>query len=382
MQDTNIPSKFPVPFGNGAGGSYIRTVPNTPSGVPGAASLQQGFPPENFNPVAAGGVPPFGQDFNGLLNQISAWNQWQQAGGAVPYDGSFQTAIGGYPNGAIVESAVQVGAFWMSTVDNNVSNPDTGGANWLPINYGNQPIQLALDTGAVNTLQVANTIPILSAAQKPGFMQAVIIGTSNTAAATLQVDSGTALPIVSASGISVGKGQLPLGGLGLFIRDFSNQFRIVAQIPIPGASTTLAPKLVGFVSSTTGQTVPSGAGTTLSWGTVIQNNMYGTSTWNGTTLTVGSGEGGLWGFFFLSGYAPSSNMGASYMSGFILKNGTAILANDSVPGAVAGDAHNCMVSGFIKLAAGDTVTFQGFQQSGSTQTTASGQAQGFLISAY
>jgi hypothetical protein len=137
MQDSQIPAKFPIPFANSAGSPYIRTVPQASqiSIQNGAASLTDGFPPNTFLPPAAGGVGPFGQDFNGILKLITQWNQWQQAGAPIGFDQTFSTAIGGYPKGAVIAAAVGGGALWFSTVDNNLSNPDTGGANWLGITY-------------------------------------------------------------------------------------------------------------------------------------------------------------------------------------------------------------------------------------------------------
>jgi hypothetical protein len=131
MKIANIPSKFAIPFASSAGAGYIRTIPQTPTGTAGQASLQQGFPPENFSPVSAGGVPPFGQDFNGLLNQVTSWNQWQATGAFPPYDSAFQTAIGGYPQNSCVASVVTTGLIWLSIVDDNLTNPDTGGAGWI-----------------------------------------------------------------------------------------------------------------------------------------------------------------------------------------------------------------------------------------------------------
>lgn len=132
MQLTNIPAKFPVPFASSAVSPFIRTIPTAPTGTPGQASLQTGFPSPNFSPVAAGGVPPFGEDFNGILNQATAWDQWQATGVAFPpYDPTFQTNIAGYPQTAIVSSLVQLGLFYMSIVDNNLTNPDAGGAGWI-----------------------------------------------------------------------------------------------------------------------------------------------------------------------------------------------------------------------------------------------------------
>jgi hypothetical protein len=69
------------------------------------------------------------QDTNGALYQMSAVDVWMCAGGGFPYNSAFQTAIGGYPKGARVLMASGNG-YWVSTVDNNTSDPDTGGAGW------------------------------------------------------------------------------------------------------------------------------------------------------------------------------------------------------------------------------------------------------------
>lgn len=130
MQDSDIPAKFPIPWGNNA--ELIRSIPTASQiGVEaGAASLHDGFVPVNGIPVAAGGVPPFEQDMNGILKQVTSWNRWHAAGGPITYDSTFQTAITGYPKSAIVQSALVPGLMWRSTVEGNVTNPDTGGAGW------------------------------------------------------------------------------------------------------------------------------------------------------------------------------------------------------------------------------------------------------------
>ncbi len=131
MEIADIPVKFPIPWANSAGGSFIRAIPVLPPVNPAEASLTTGFPPLNFDPVGAGGVPPSGQDFNGILKQMTQWLQWSQAGGGVPYfDPAFATEIGGYPRGAFLQATAGAGNFWISTVDNNSANPDTGGAGW------------------------------------------------------------------------------------------------------------------------------------------------------------------------------------------------------------------------------------------------------------
>lgn len=140
MLIASVPTRIGVVWGASAGGSYIHTVPVASQiGITnGAASFTDGFVPLNFVAVASGGVPPFGQDFNGVLKQITQWNQWQAAGAPVTYNSAFSTAVGGYPSGAILISS-SLNKFWMSTADNNTTDPDGGSpANWVQI-YGQIP---------------------------------------------------------------------------------------------------------------------------------------------------------------------------------------------------------------------------------------------------
>lgn len=133
IDSASIPPKFPVPWGNSAGSAYIRSIPEASQiGIQNcAASLTDGFPPLTFTPSVAGGCPPFGQDLNGILKQITQWSQWVQAGGAVFYDSAFAASIGGYPKGAILASTIVPGYRWLSTAENNSTDPDAGGAGWV-----------------------------------------------------------------------------------------------------------------------------------------------------------------------------------------------------------------------------------------------------------
>ncbi len=135
MQQSDLPTRFPIPFGNSAGASYIRPIPKdpvTPTGSDAPASLTEGFPPECFLPESSGGIPPNGRDFNGLFNQITAALRWMAAGGPAIFNSDFSTAIGGYPKGARLASVSSPGVEWISTADNNTTNPDGGSAaNWV-----------------------------------------------------------------------------------------------------------------------------------------------------------------------------------------------------------------------------------------------------------
>lgn len=217
MLASQIPAnKFPLAFGQNAGGAYIRSIPVTSQiGIQnGAASLNDGFPPLTFIPTGAGGVPPYGQDMNGILNEISLWSQWLQAGGVfIPYDPAFSSAIGGYPKGAILASA-SAGSIWVSTADNNTTDPDTGGSGWTGIIL---PNLYAADAGTANALSV--TLP----ATGPGIggftgwpIKVKKGAAANTGAATLTVNltSGTATAaIVHPDGSALAAGELPANGM-------------------------------------------------------------------------------------------------------------------------------------------------------------------------
>lgn len=141
MLAANVPARFQVYWAFSAGPSYVRDIPiNSQIGVQdGAASLETGFPPLTFQQLAAGGSPPFGQDFNGILRQLTVNQQWQQAGGAWSYDSTFSTSIGGYPRGARLNSSIVVGRQWYSLTDGNTTDPDDPltSTGWAPV--GNAP---------------------------------------------------------------------------------------------------------------------------------------------------------------------------------------------------------------------------------------------------
>lgn len=157
MLSSNIPVKFGVPFASGAGASFITTPLPEGSQPSGRASLVDGFPPLTFDPIAAGGSPPWGRDMNGLMFQVTKWQQWTAAGGPIPFDATFAAKIGGYPKGAMLQKASTTDRYWISTAENNSSNPDTGGANWIPfpdVIVQKQAGNYNIDVGIVNAYQV------------------------------------------------------------------------------------------------------------------------------------------------------------------------------------------------------------------------------------
>jgi hypothetical protein len=147
MLASQIPARIPLPFANSGTKNTIPTASQI--GITaGAASLTDGFPPLTFTPLASGGVPPAGADFNGILNAITAVQQWQSAGGSFTFNSAFSTSIGGYPKGATLIST-SGDTNWLSTVDNNTTDPDsTGSAGWVSLD--------AYGIGAVTGLTNAN----------------------------------------------------------------------------------------------------------------------------------------------------------------------------------------------------------------------------------
>jgi plastocyanin len=133
MQASQTPTLVPLAF---AANGTKNAIPEASqiSVTPGAASLNDGFPPLTFTPIAAGGVPPAGADFNGVLNLITQSIRWAHGGGRYPFSSTFaaDANVSGYPAGAELMSADQQGA-WLSLNDANTDNPDTGaGTKWVP----------------------------------------------------------------------------------------------------------------------------------------------------------------------------------------------------------------------------------------------------------
>lgn len=222
LEQSSTPTKFPIWWGYAAGSNFIRNIP-VPSqiGIQNcAASLTDGFPALTFTPVGSGGCPPFGADFNGILRQITQWSQWQAAGNPVIYDSAFSSSIGGYPKGATLVSASVPGCFWVSTVDNNASDPDTGGSNWVntctyilsqpniwtvPQTFGNGNFRLAGSSSGYTTLvaepvgggtvfvpSVNDTVAVLNTAdqQVSGGANVTSLSLGTVSSGTLTIDCG------------------------------------------------------------------------------------------------------------------------------------------------------------------------------------------------
>lgn len=125
------PSNYPLPF---ASSGTKNTIPTAPTGT-GKASFTEGFPAVTMLPLTAGGIPPEGKDFNGILFDITSHTIWVNAGGQYQFDAALSTAIGGYPAGMVLQNNAGT-ASYVSAVANNTTDfnttPSSIGILWLP----------------------------------------------------------------------------------------------------------------------------------------------------------------------------------------------------------------------------------------------------------
>jgi len=163
MQSSDIPSKLLIPFAEDGGRNAIPT--ESQIGITGGkASLTDGFPPVTRIPTAAGGIPPFGLDMNGILYAISAICRWQTAGAGFPYDADFATdpLVGGYPAGARVMRDDAQG-YWLNTADDNETDPADSGAaaaGWVP-DFSHGVASIAMTSSHVTLTPAQYGLPII-----------------------------------------------------------------------------------------------------------------------------------------------------------------------------------------------------------------------------
>lgn len=269
MLKASIPARFNIPFANGAGGGFVRPIPQASQiGIQGgAASLTDGFVPLNFQPVASGGIPPFGEDFNGILNQISAWSQWFEAGGPIVWDSTFASgASGGYPQGAIVQSNIVPGNFWLSTADSNTNNPDA----LSPTGWVQLPSMVLTGTPVASLSSTVPTGYVPANGQTVGNASSNATGRANPDTQLIYRFvwlnfSNTACPLLNSSGSPVSRGANP-----------DADFNANNQLTLPDARGRglIGVDTMGGGTTTRLSGVPVTQGNTTSPGSVIGENLH------------------------------------------------------------------------------------------------------------
>lgn len=161
MSGVPVPVNIVVkPFGAAA----IALAPTDPGGVtlpipipdqtgitPGRASFDTGFAPITMvDPESQGGVNPFGQDMNGILYTMTAYDALMQAGQIVNFSAAAAAAFVGYAVGAKLASATVPGRVWVNVLDGNTNDPDAVDTGWAaedPLTAASAPA-----AGTINNL--------------------------------------------------------------------------------------------------------------------------------------------------------------------------------------------------------------------------------------
>lgn len=351
MKIANIPSKFTIPFANAAGGGYIRAVPTASQvGITnGAASLTDGFPPLNFLPVGSGGVPPFGQDMNGILKQITQWSQWAAAGGLSPYDSAFSTAIGGYPQNSVIAGTV-AGSIYISLIDDNTSNPNTGGAGWsiVPTAAGIQNNLYTYSSDGGGAGSIVATLSPAPTAYVTGMSLEVKVAATCSGATTINVNGLGPKQVGDISGTTPISGSWQTGNILQFIYD-GTVFRVISGgRSLPAVFSTSYSTSFGVSNNVLTQCIIAASSGTASFGTYTTTTF--TFTRAGTYAIAGSSTVNM------------STSSATNCAGVIQlrQNGS------SISGGASGDStylptatsigFTQYTSGVINAAAGDTIT--------------------------
>lgn len=135
---SSTPKIFKTPF---AQATPLRfEIPDASPGTPetaGRAAYDVGFPSANMIPIASGGTPPFGQDMNGVLYDITGNLLYLQRGNAYRFS-QIVADSGGYPKGALIRpDDAAISGLFLSVIDANTTNPNTAqlGPQWIFLSF-------------------------------------------------------------------------------------------------------------------------------------------------------------------------------------------------------------------------------------------------------
>jgi hypothetical protein len=251
----------------------------------GAASFPDGFPPLTMTDPSAGGLFPDGRDFNGAFYALSAVQRWQEAGGLPMYDSAFSTAVGGYPLSAVLQAADGTG-FWVSQTNSNTNNPDTGGANWLPILFiGSASQAMAGANVTLTALQASKPIIFVTGTLSAN-VNLVLPAQTKQWLVVNNTSGAFALSAKTASGTAV----LVRAGTNFMYGDGTNILSANASGWATGGTSTLSVGSAAAATNTVGSSgwerKPNGRGR--QWATVQCYDDAGTTvcTWNFPNATL------------------------------------------------------------------------------------------------
>lgn len=126
------PAKIVTPW---ASTGSKNPIPANANNTTGAAGFDKGFPDITMTPEEAGGLPPAGQDFNGIFYQITDIIRYIQAGGQPFFSEDLSVAIGGYPKGCMILGSDSL-TLWQNQSDSNTNNPNASPTGWKVVDVG------------------------------------------------------------------------------------------------------------------------------------------------------------------------------------------------------------------------------------------------------
>lgn len=220
MKQSDYSAQFPVVWASGAGSETVQYPVPTTTEEAGRASLTLGFPPATMTPLGAGGAYPRGPDVNGGFRMASTSGQNYEAGITPPWSSAFGQSIGGYPRNACVADPTTLGAFWISTADDNLTTPGASNAAW-------QSLFTPVASGRLLNTQVFSASGTYT--PTPGTTKIIVTvvggggsggGTPSNNASQVSVGSGGAsgsfAKVILTSGFSAGVGiTIGAGGRGV-----------------------------------------------------------------------------------------------------------------------------------------------------------------------
>lgn len=243
----------------------------------------------------------------------------------------------------------------------------------------------AADTGTVNHIVAAFT-PAVAEHKIGQVLRVKVLNTNTSSTADFAPNGLAAKAIKRLAAGALQPSDLQAGGIVELAYD-GTQYQIISYIgPPAGGSTQAAPKLIGVVrdqASQSAQTITTSIATAISCARVVKNNLSGTSTFtSNTTLTVGTGEAGIWN---INAAVHTETAAAVYFQQiFINVNGVQVFTGTTNTSQIS-TAGYVAVSCNLALSAGDVVQAMFYHQKGSNMTLGADQSTNFsalLISAY
>ena len=228
------------------------------------------------------------------------------------------------------------------------------GANYRAAGGTANGLTITLDPAVLDWSELLNV---------PLWIKASSANTSATV--TFSVDGLTPISVKRLGGAALNPGDLQAGFYYQVAYD-GTQIQIISSIAPPaGLSTTRAPLLARVdATTTTSVALPTSVDTLVNFQT-LNGSSLGTSTWNGTRLTIGAGEGGLWDIRAAwAFFTPTTGI---FTACRVRKNGTTVLGESGPPYVQAGGGAIIPTAARLPLVAGDYIEILANHQAGSSQ---------------